>query len=55
MCKNISRGIAMLRAGFKIFSKPIKLMIYYAYISSHLYYSLKSGVMHVTPDLLTSQ
>ena len=28
----------MLRAGFKMFSKPIKLMIYHAYISSHLYY-----------------
>ena len=31
--KNISQGIAMLRAGFKMFSKLIKLMIYHAYIS----------------------
>ena len=38
MCKNISRDIAMLRAGFKMFSKPIKLMIYHAYISSHSCY-----------------
>ena len=38
VCKHISWSIAMLRAGFKMFSKLIKLMIYHAYISSHLYY-----------------
>ena len=40
-CKNISRGIAMLHAGFKMFSKPSKFIICHTYILPHHYYCTK--------------
>ncbi len=40
VCRSISRGIAMLRATRVLFSRFVKIMIYYAFVYSYLSYCL---------------